>query len=175
MSRQMDALLSFTDLARVGLRPETVDLSAVAHTVAKELKMSDPERRITFRITDGFSVEGDAGLLKTVLDNLLGNAWKYTGTREEAIIEFGVMETDGTQSYFVRDNGVGFDMKSAGELFTAFNYLPGCEEYRGFGVGLAKVDRIIRRHGGQVWAESEPDRGATFYFTLQLHERNERI
>jgi len=100
------------------------------------------------------------------MDNLLGNAWKYTTTREEGVIEFGTTERDGTPVFFVRDNGVGFAMPDADKLFIPFHRLPGAEEWRGFGIGLATVERIIRRHGGRVWAEGEPDKGASFYFTL---------
>jgi signal transduction histidine kinase len=101
-----------------------------------------------------------------VLTNLLGNAWKYTATREEGIIEFGMSEVDGKTAYFVRDNGTGFDMADADKLFVPFQRLAGAEEFRGFGIGLATVERIIRRHGGKVWAEGVLGKGATFYFTL---------
>ena len=101
-----------------------------------------------------------------VLDNLLGNAWKYAGIREDAVIEFGETEVDGKPAFFVRDNGPGFDMADADKLFVPFQRLPGTEVDAGFGIGLATVERIIRRHGGRVWAEGEPGKGATFYFTL---------
>jgi len=110
---------------------------------------------------------GDASLLKVVLENLLGNAWKYTGKQEQAVIEFGVADIDGEKACFVRDNGPGFDMAHAGNLFVPFQRLPGTDEYQGYGIGLATVERIIKRHGGRVWAEGEPGKGATFYFTLQ--------
>ncbi|HEY3307235.1 MAG TPA: GAF domain-containing protein [Desulfuromonadaceae bacterium] len=166
MNRLIDALLNFSRLARVELRRETVDLSAIAKEVAAELKQAEPERQVTFRIAEAVSAEGDENLLRVVLDNLLGNAWKYTGTQEETIIEFGAMEIDGKQAYFVRDNGTGFDMADADKLFTPFQRLPGADKFRGFGIGLATVERIIRRHGGRIWAEGEPGKGATFYFTL---------
>jgi light-regulated signal transduction histidine kinase (bacteriophytochrome) len=166
MNRLIDALLNFSRLAHVETHPETVDLSAMAHEVAAELKLAESERRVTFRIADGVSADGDAALLRVVLDNLLGNAWKYNGTRDDVIIEFGITEVDGKPVYFVRDNGVGFDMADADKLFTPFQRLPGAEECGGFGIGLATVERIIRRHGGRVWAEGEPGKGATFYFTL---------
>jgi signal transduction histidine kinase len=101
-----------------------------------------------------------------VLDNLLGNAWKYTAKQEKAVIEFGVKEIDGVPAYFVRDNGAGFDKTDAGKLFLPFQRLPGAEECKGFGIGLATVERIIRRHGGRIWAEGEPGKGAAFFFTL---------
>jgi len=107
--------------------------------------------------------------LQVVLDNLLGNAWKHTMARDEAVIEFGSAEIDGNTAYFVRDNGTGFDMSDADKLFIPFQRLPAGEEFKGFGIGLATVERIIHRHGGRVWAEGEPGKGATFYFTLGPH------
>jgi signal transduction histidine kinase len=166
MNHLIDALLNFSSVARVELHKETVDLSAMAHLAAEELKLSEPERRVTLRLAEGLSAEGDPNLLRLVLSNLLGNAWKYTGTREEAIIEFGTMEIDGKPAYFVRDNGPGFDMADVGKLFVPFQRLAGAGERRGFGIGLATVERIIRRHGGKVGAEGELGKGATFYFTL---------
>jgi signal transduction histidine kinase len=141
-------------------------MSAMAQAAAAELKLAEPERRVSFRIAEGVTVDGDANLLQVVLDNLLGNAWKYTGRQEEALIEFGVTEVDGRQSCFVRDHGVGFAKTEAEKLFLPFQRLPGAEEFRGFGIGLATVERIIRRHGGRVWAEGAPGEGATFYFAL---------
>ena len=166
MSELIGALLNFSRLTRSELHRQIVDLSAMAHAVAAELKLAEPGRRVTFLIADGVSANGDATLLRVVLDNLLGNAWKYTGTRDEGSIEFGTMDVDDKPAYFVRDNGAGFDMANADKLFTAFQRLPGAEECRGFGIGLATVERIISRHGGRVWAEGEPGNGATFYFTL---------
>jgi signal transduction histidine kinase len=166
MNRLIEALLQFAHLARVELRRETVNLSALARAVAEELRLSDPQRRVTFHLADGVMVDGDANLLRVVLDNLLGNAWKYTGGREEAVIEFGMIEIEGESACLIRDNGAGFDMKDAEKLFLPFQRLPGAEEFRGFGIGLTTVERIIHRHGGRIWAEGEPDRGATFFFTL---------
>ena len=166
MNGLIDALLNFSRLAHVEPRREKVDLSAMAHEVAMELKLAEPGRRVTFQIADGASAEGDAGLLRVALANLVGNAWKYTGTRDEGIIEFGTTEVDGKPAWFVRDNGAGFDMANADKLFAPFQRLPGAEEWRGFGIGLATVERIILRHGGRVWAEGAPGKGATFYFTL---------
>jgi len=166
MNRLIEALLMFSRMARVELRRERVDISEIARETAAELRLTDPVRRVAFRINDGMEIDGDANLLRVIMDNLLGNAWKYTTTREEGIIEFGVTERDGTPAFFVRDNGVGFAMADADKLFIPFQRLPGAEEWRGFGIGLATVERIIRRHGGRVWAEGEPDKGATFYFTL---------
>ncbi len=166
MNRLIDALLNFSRLTHVELHREAVDLGAMATVVTSELRFAEPGRQVTFRITAGIRVEGDANLLRLVLDNLFGNSWKYTAVREEAVIEFGAMEIDNQQAFFIRDNGAGFDMADADKLFIPFKRLPGAEECRGFGVGLATVERIIRRHGGRVWAEGEPGNGATFYFTL---------
>jgi signal transduction histidine kinase len=166
MNRLIDALLDFSRLIRAELCRETVELSLLAHEVAAELRLSEPGRRVEFRIADGIMADGDAALLRAVLDNLLGNAWKYTATREEGVIEFGATIVNGRPVQFVRDNGVGFDMADAGSLFAPFHRLPGAEECRGFGIGLATVERVIRRHGGKVWAEGVPGAGATFYFTL---------
>jgi PAS domain S-box-containing protein len=166
MNQLIEALLNFSRMARVELRREQVDLSATAKAVAQELKLTEPGRRVTFLIAEGIAVEGDGGLLRIVLTNLIGNAWKYTGMREEATIEFGTVEIDGDPACFVRDNGPGFDMADADKLFTPFQRLPGVEGYRGFGIGLATVERVIRRHDGRIWAEGEPGKGATFYFTL---------
>jgi signal transduction histidine kinase len=134
--------------------------------VAAEFELAEPEQRVTFRISEKLTAEGDAGLLRVVLDNLIGNAWKHAGCREGAVIEFGVTEVEGKPTCFVRDNGPGFDMAHADKLFVPFQRLPGTS-VEGHGIGLATVERIVRRHGGRVWAESEPGKGATFYFTLE--------
>jgi PAS domain S-box-containing protein len=166
MNRLIDALLNFSRLAHAEPRREKVDISAIAQVAAAELRLAEPERRVAFLIAEGLKVNGDPQLLRVVLDNLFGNAWKFTGEREEAVIEFGVIETGGKPVYFVRDNGCGFDMADADKLFTPFQRLPGAEEWRGLGIGLATVERIMQRHGGTVWAEGEPGSGATFFFTL---------
>jgi PAS domain S-box-containing protein len=166
MSRMISALLDFSGMARSELHRRSIDLSAVAAEVAAELKLSEPKRRAEFRIGEGVVVDGDPDLLRVVVDNLLGNAWKYSSMREEAIIEFGATVIDGESTCFVRDNGPGFDMADAGKLFTPFHRLADTAALKGFGIGLATVERIIRRHGGRIWAEGEKDRGATFYFTL---------
>ena len=166
MNRLIDTLLNFALLTRSELHRKTVDLSGIACTVAAELKMGEPERSVTFTIAEGVTVNADPKLLRVVLGNLLGNAWKYTGKREDAVIEFGVTEVDGKPAYFVRDNGSGFDMAHSDRLFTPFQRLPGTSEYTGHGIGLATVQRIVQRHDGRVWAEGEVGKGATFYFTL---------
>jgi PAS domain S-box-containing protein len=166
MDRLISALLNFSRMGRVEPRRETVDLGMAAHEVSRSLQLTEPERQVDFRIADGIMANCDANLLLTVLDNLLGNAWKYSRMREKAVIEFGVSDIGGVPTYFVRDNGEGFDKGDADKLFTPFKRLPGAEKSKGFGIGLATVERIIQKHGGKVWAESELDKGATFYFTL---------
>ena len=165
MSRIIDTLLRFSSFKRAEIRHKKLSLSKIAKEVAKGLQAAEPTRRVTFRGAAGITAKGDAELLRLVLDNLIGNAWKYCGEQEKALIEFGVTEVDGQPAYFVRDNGPGFDMALADKLFLPFQRLPGTEA-AGHGIGLATVDRIISRHRGRVWAESKPNEGATFYFTL---------
>ena len=160
------ALLDFSQLGSVQLRRETVDLGMLAQEVAQSLQLADPGRQVDFRIGEAVVADCDAGLLRVVLEKLLGNAWKYSGCREKTVIEFGAREMSGVATYYVRDNGAGFEMSYADQLFVPFQRLPGAQKNKGFGIGLATVERIIRQHGGQVRAEGEPDRGATFYFTL---------
>lgn len=167
MSHLIDALLKYSRLTLAEHRFETVDLSRMAEAVAAGLKMADPGRRVLFRIAAEITARGDPRLLWTVMENLLDNAWKFTREREEAIIEFGMTEIRGKPAYFVRDNGAGFEKAEAEKLFLPFPGLPGTEGLTGYGIGLATVDRIIRHHGGMVWASGERGRGATFYFTLQ--------
>jgi PAS domain S-box-containing protein len=166
MNGLIDALLKFSRLSHSELHRETVDLSVIARSVAEELQLAEPARRVKFLIDEGKPVKGDPNLLRVVLENLFSNAWKYTGKKEGAIIEFGRVDIDSRPVWFVRDNGQGFDMAFADKLFIPFQRLPGADEFNGHGIGLATVERIIRRHGGQVWAEGEPGKGATFYFTL---------
>ncbi len=170
MSELIDTLLNFSGLTHGELQSETVDLSEMARSVAAELEKKPHDRRRTFRIEPGVSAQGDPKLLRVVLDNLLDNAWKYTGKKEDAFIEFGAKEAAGkSRVCFVRDNGPGFDIAHSELLFRAFERLPGSQEFQGFGLGLATVQRIIKLHGGRVWAEGELGKGATFYFTLDCH------
>jgi len=148
------------------MKRETVDLSALAQTIATELQQSDPDREVDFTIGPGLTTTGDSHLIRVALQNLLSNAWKFTGKHPEARIEFGYVETDGQTAYFVRDDGAGFDMAYADKLFGAFQRLHSPSEFDGTGVGLATVQRIIHRHGGNVWDESAVEQGTTFYFTL---------
>ncbi|HEY6838188.1 MAG TPA: CHASE3 domain-containing protein [Geobacteraceae bacterium] len=166
MDGLIDALLNFSRMARIEPQRETVDLSRMAQEALAQLRLAEPQRRVTLRIAEGVMGDGDEGLLRVVLDNLLGNAWKFTCMRDEGIIEFGAEKRDGQLVFFVRDNGAGFAMADAEKLFAPFQRLPGAEVCKGFGIGLATVRRIIQRHGGRVWAEGAPDVGATFYFAL---------
>jgi light-regulated signal transduction histidine kinase (bacteriophytochrome) len=162
----IDGLLDLSRLTSREIRREEVDLSALAGGVAEDLRRADPQRRARFAVAEGLSVVGDAGLLRVVLENLLENAWKFTSREPEALIEFGAAEREGRPAYYVRDNGVGFDEAYAEGIFDPFRRLHGEEEFEGKGVGLATVARIVRRHGGDLWAEGEVGRGATFFFTL---------
>ena len=167
MNQLIDALLKFSATAHGELRREPIDLSGMAKAVAEEQRLVEPARRVTLKIAEGITVNADRNLLQVAMENLLGNAWKYTCKQEEAVIEFGVTEVAAESTYFVRDNGPGFDMADAEKLFIPFQRLPDTDAYKGHGIGLATVERIIKRHGGKVWAEGEPGKGATFYFTLQ--------
>jgi light-regulated signal transduction histidine kinase (bacteriophytochrome) len=154
-------------VTRAELQRGPVDLSAMAEAIAAELQRQDPTRAVEFDIVPGLTTNGDARLLRVVLENLLGNAWKFTGKEGQARIVFGMQtDPDGTPVFVVRDNGAGFDMTYADKLFGAFQRLHRMSEFRGTGIGLATVQRIVRRHGGRVWAEGEVGQGATFYFTL---------
>ena len=166
MNQLIDSLLDFSRLTRCELHRETVDLSGTARGLAAELSLTEPGRPVAFRVGDGISVNADAGLLRVVLANLLDNAWKYTAGKGEAVIEVGVTDVAGEPACFVRDNGPGFDMAHADKLFVPFQRLPGADEFQGHGIGLATAHRIIQRHGGRMWAEGAPGKGATFYFTL---------
>jgi PAS domain S-box-containing protein len=166
MGMLIDDLLKLSRISREKLVTGRVDLSALARSVMSELQKSEPTRDVSLGIEDGIVVEGDQGLLKILLVNLLGNAWKFTGGRQKALIEFGSQIMDGRKTYFVRDNGVGFDMAYASKLFVPFQRLHGTGEFPGTGIGLSIVQRVIRRHGGRIWAEAVVDAGATFYFTL---------
>lgn len=166
MAQLIDDLLNLSRITRAELRREAVDLSGIVETVAEALKKMEPDRPVEFAIQKKVATKGDSRLLQVLLDNLLGNAWKYTGKRPQARIEFGRTIQDGKTVYFVRDNGAGFDMKYAHKLFGAFQRLHSASEFPGTGIGLATVQRIIHKHGGQIWAEGVVDQGATFYFTL---------
>jgi PAS domain S-box-containing protein len=166
MSVLIDDLLKLSRVTRDEMHHENVNLSALAQKITGELQQNQPERHANFTIARGLVAKGDANLLRVALENLLVNAWKFSRTRECATIEFGCTNTNGQRVYFVRDNGVGFDMAYADKLFGAFQRLHPPREFEGTGIGLATVRRIVNRHGGTIWAESAVDQGATFYFTL---------
>lgn len=164
MDRLIDSLLEFSSITKLPLRRKPVSLSDIAKEVVAELLPTHPERSTAFHITPNVVMEGDPDLLRVVLVNLIGNAWKHVGAQAGAAIEFGTTTQAGEQVCFVRDNGPGFDMELAERLFFPFQKLPGASG-EGHGIGLATVERIVRRHGGRVWAESEPGKGATFFFS----------
>ena len=166
MGHLIDDMLHLAQVSRSELHRAPVNLSALAQTVADGLRAAEPERKIEFVIEPGLTASGDARLLQIVMENLFGNACKFSRSRPVARIEFGRTVRDGAPAYFVRDDGVGFDMTYAHKLFGAFQRLHTTAEFPGTGIGLATVQRIIHRHGGSVAAESQPGRGAVFYFTL---------
>ena len=169
MGQLIDDLLSLSRMSRVEMEKNNVNLSNIACEVSSYLKENEPHRKAEFIIPPSLISYGDARLLRIVMENLLGNAWKFTSIKEQAFIEFGRSDVseDGKSVYFVKDNGAGFDMRYSSKLFSPFQRLHKSSEFPGTGIGLATVQRIIHRHGGDVRAESEPGKGATFYFTLQ--------
>ncbi|HXU61840.1 MAG TPA: ATP-binding protein [Polyangia bacterium] len=167
MSELIDGLISLARTSRSELTIGTVDLAARARTIVAALRESSPERTVTVDIAEPLEAKGDARLLGAVLDNLLGNAWKFTGKQPDARIEVGVDRTRTPCVYFVRDNGSGFNPAQAHRLFGVFQRLHTEEAFPGTGIGLATVERIIRRHGGRVWAQGAVGGGATFFFTVE--------
>jgi light-regulated signal transduction histidine kinase (bacteriophytochrome) len=165
MGRLVDDLLALARLGRQDIRPHAVALGGLVATVIQDAPVADG-RRIEWRVGDLPTVDCDPGLLAVVFTNLVTNAIKYTRPRSPAIIEIGTARARGRQALFVRDNGVGFDMQYADKLFGVFQRLHDANEFEGTGVGLATVHRIVRKHGGEIWAEAKPDEGATFWFTL---------
>ena len=166
MGNLIDALLGLSRVTRTEPLQQRVDLSKVAGSVIDNLRATQPERSVEVVIHEGLVVVGDPQLLRSALENLLGNAWKFTGKREGARVELGLTEKDGERAYFVSDNGAGFEMAYASKLFAPFQRLHSPSAFPGTGIGLATVQRIIHRHGGRIWAESETGKGATFFFTL---------
>lgn len=167
MGKLIDDLLSLSRLTRGELTLRTIDMSALAGAIEAELRAGSPEREAEVVIEEGLVAKADPRLIRALMDNLLGNAWKFTGQKDGARIEFGAAEVEGECAFFVRDNGAGFDMAYADKLFGAFQRLHRAEEYAGTGIGLAIVQRIVHRHGGRLWAEGEVGRGATFYFSFE--------
>lgn len=165
MDKLIEDLLKLSRLSRSDIQRSEIDLSNIAQQIASELTRSEPNRTVEFAISPGVAANCDERLLRVVIDNLLRNAWKFTKKQPLARIEFGQINGE-SKAYFVRDNGVGFDMQYAGKLFGVFQRLHSAAEFGGSGVGLAIVQRVINRHGGKVWAEAKVNSGATFYFTL---------
>jgi light-regulated signal transduction histidine kinase (bacteriophytochrome) len=166
MAQLIDDMLDLSRVSRSELDIQYVNLSEIAREVADNLIATQPERQVEFIIQEGIRAKGDSRLLRSVLENLLGNAWKFTSNHSTALVEFGVQKQNGKDIYFVKDDGAGFDMSHAQKLFGAFQRLHAANEFSGTGIGLATVQRIIHRHHGEVWAEGEVEKGATFYFTI---------
>ncbi|MEX2499632.1 MAG: PAS domain S-box protein [Wenzhouxiangellaceae bacterium] len=172
MATLIDQLLSLARISRQGLQRRDVNLSSLATELGAELAAGEPGRKVRWNIQSGLLAHADPALMRSVLSNLLGNAWKFTAHKDEVLIEFGQIPGDGS-GYFVRDNGAGFDMRYADKLFGAFQRLHSEHEFPGSGIGLATAQRVIHRHGGRIWAEGVPDEGASFYFTVGRDEDND--
>ncbi len=166
MGLLIDELLTLSRLTRVEMTRESVDLSRLAEEILAEIRHTAPERTVEVQVQSDLVDQGDRTLLRALLYNLLDNAWKFTGPQPKACVSFGALQEDGHRTYFVRDNGVGFDMAHADRLFRTFQRLHRSSEFPGTGIGLVSAQRVVGRHGGRIWAESEPGRGATFFFTL---------
>ena len=167
----IDDLLELARTTQAPMALQTIDLSEIAQNILQHLAESQPERKVDVRIQPGMRVTADLNLMKIALDNLLGNAWKYSDKQAHARIEFGRSDKGGDETYFIKDNGIGFDMRFADKLFSSFQRLHKASEYEGTGIGLATVQRIIHRHGGRIWGEAEPNKGASFYFTISERKK----
>jgi signal transduction histidine kinase len=176
MGRLIDELLGLSRVTRAELSLRSVNLSAIAHEIAEGLQQQHPGRSVRWEIDDSVTVQADKALMQIAMQNLLENAWKFTAKTDQPVIRVGRVEHNGQQACFVADNGVGFDMAYADRLFGAFQRLHHESEFSGTGIGLAIVQRIVRRHEGKIWAQAQPGRGATFFFTFreQGHERREQ-
>ncbi|MEU4621888.1 ATP-binding protein [Actinoplanes sp. NPDC023801] len=166
MGRMIDSLLNLSRATRADLDRREVDLTAMSQEIIADMRAADPDHEVTLVVPEGLTADADPHLLRLALHNLLANAWKFTAGRPDPVIEIGQVVRTGDTYFYVRDNGVGFDMKYAGKLFDAFQRLHTTSEFEGTGIGLAIVARVVRRHGGRIHAEAETDRGATFYFNL---------
>ncbi|MDQ3364529.1 MAG: ATP-binding protein [Myxococcota bacterium] len=167
MAQLIDDMLNLSRLTRAALTPKPIELGSIAREVCDELRRTNPERDVEVSIDDAMEVTADPRMLRIALDNLIGNAWKFSRGRARARLEIGCTRTAGRTVYHVRDDGVGFDPKYASKLFFPFQRLHSSREFEGTGIGLATVQRIVRRHGGEIWATSAPGAGATFSFTLE--------
>jgi light-regulated signal transduction histidine kinase (bacteriophytochrome) len=174
MASLIDELLDLSRVTRLEMDRVSVNLSLMAEEVVKDLRESDPERPVEILIEDGMRNTCDRRLLRAALQNLLSNAWKFTSSKDEPIIEFGSLDVDGETVYYVKDNGAGFKMEFAEKLFKPFQRLHRADEFEGSGIGLATVERAISRHGGRIWAEGETGKGATFYFTFRKKAEDAR-
>jgi light-regulated signal transduction histidine kinase (bacteriophytochrome) len=166
MNALIDGLLKLSQVTQQPIAMQDIDLSAMARAVAGELARGEPARRVEISVEDGMRVVGDPALMHTLLQNLMGNAWKYSRNAAAARIAFGREELEGEPAYAVRDNGAGFDHTNSGRLFGAFQRLHSSAEFEGIGIGLATCKRIVERHGGRIQADSRPGEGAAFFFTL---------
>jgi light-regulated signal transduction histidine kinase (bacteriophytochrome) len=166
MTQLIDDLLNLSRISRWAITSENINLSNIANDIINDFKIQQPDKKVNIVIANNLIVSGDKQLLKIVVQNLLENSWKYTGKKENSQIEFGKTISSGKEVYFIKDNGVGFDMKYAGKLFGVFQRLHSSKEFPGSGVGLSTVQRIIQRHNGQIWAEAAVNEGAAFYFTI---------
>jgi signal transduction histidine kinase len=169
MTELIEDLLNLSRVTSSAMHIGEVNLAIIARSIVEELRRSSPERKLEFVVSDMEDTRGDARLLRIVLENLLRNSWKYTSAHKQARIQFGTESQNGRTVYFVRDDGAGFDPRFAGRLFQPFQRLHSSEEFPGNGIGLTTVQRIVRRHGGEIWAEGAVEKGATFYFTLGEH------
>jgi len=166
MLQLIDDVLHLSRVTCAEMRCRELDLSSMVLAIAGRLGQDQPERQVDVRVRPGVHVMADPALLRIALENLLANAWKFTSKVTAGCIEFGLLQAEGRSTYFVRDNGAGFDMADAHRLFGPFQRLHLTSEFPGTGIGLATVRRIIHRHGGTIWADSTPGQGACFYFTL---------
>jgi len=173
MGQLIDDLLSLSHVARRDMNRKKVNLSQMARTIADNFIKMEMERSVEFIIASDMHIQADETMMQIVMENLLGNAWKFTRKKVHARIEVGTLRQDGRTVYYVHDNGVGFDMAYVNKLFKAFQRLHTLQDFEGTGIGLATVARIIHRHGGQIWAEGKINHGATFYFSFDHAETGE--
>jgi light-regulated signal transduction histidine kinase (bacteriophytochrome) len=166
MAKLIDAMLLLSRVTKSEIRFSTVNLTELAECIAEDLNKIRPKRDVSWKISPGMVATADPALMKSALDNLLGNAWKFTSKHAKAVIEMGTLLENGDVVYYVKDDGAGFDMQYASKLFGAFQRMHSTSEFEGTGIGLATVQRIINKHGGRIWAEGNPEGGATFFFTL---------
>jgi light-regulated signal transduction histidine kinase (bacteriophytochrome) len=166
MSLLIDDLLALSRISRREVQRGKLDLSAMATEIAAFLAQAHPKRSVRVSVRPDMHLDGDAGLMRIAMENLLGNAWKFSSRKDDAEIEVGSERRDGEEIYFVRDNGAGFDMKYVGQLFKPFQRLHGEKDFEGTGIGLSIVQRVVARHGGRIWAEAKEGEGATFYFSV---------